>query len=315
MQPDASAAKPLDSVPRHWVDSLPMPAQGFARLSRWDRPVGWRLLFMPCLMGLALARIGDGFSWPQDAIWTAAMLAGAIATRGAGCTYNDIVDKDIDAQVARTRARPIPAGQVGVAHAWLWLAAQGLAGLIAALLLPPTALIVAFCSVPFVAAYPFMKRITWWPQAWLGICFSWGALVAGAAADGAVTLNTVLLFIGCMAWVIGYDTIYALQDVEDDALIGVRSTARLFGKDWANWTYGFYAIAFAFWMFAANRAGGGFVCVALLALIGVAFAGPLVNRIDARSPTSALAAFKGNVWLGLTVAVALGAAAMGWTQI
>ena len=246
MQPNASTATPLDSVPRHWVERLPGPIQGFARLSRWDRPVGWRLLFVPCLMGLALARINVGFSWPQDAIWVVAMLAGAIAMRGAGCTYNDIVDKDIDAQVARTRSRPIPAGQISVTHAWIWLGAQCVVGLIAVTQLPSAALIVAFCSIPFVAAYPFMKRVTWWPQAWLGICFSWGALVAGAAADGTVTIDTILLFIGCMAWVIAYDTIYALQDIEDDALIGVRSTARLFGKNWAIWTYGFYAVASPF---------------------------------------------------------------------
>jgi 4-hydroxybenzoate polyprenyltransferase len=149
-----------------------------------------------------------------------------------------------------------------------------------------------------------MKRITWWPQAWLGICFSWGALVAGAAADGQVSTEVILLFLGSIAWVIGYDTIYALQDIEDDALIGVRSTARLFGAKWRDWTYMFYAIAFAFWIFAAGRAGGGMLAIALVALVAIALAAPLITRVDDTSSASALAAFKTNVWVGLATAAA-----------
>src|SRR5262249_29608563 len=146
------AQRPADALARHWSDSAPHWAQGYIRLSRWDRPVGWRLLYMPCLMGLALARVGQGFAW-QDAIYAAAMLIGAVAMRGAGCTYNDIVDRDIDAKVERTRARPIPAGQVSVRNAWIWIAIQCAAGLGAALLLPLHALFIAAVSLPLVALY------------------------------------------------------------------------------------------------------------------------------------------------------------------
>ncbi|MGE3302613.1 MAG: 4-hydroxybenzoate octaprenyltransferase [Hyphomonadaceae bacterium] len=295
------AAKPLDSLPRHWTDGLPDPLRAFAQLSRWDRPVGWRLLFIPCVMGLALARTGEGFFWPQDGIFLAAFLLGAIAMRGAGCTYNDIVDRAIDAQVERTRSRPLPAGRVTLGAAWCWLIAQALAGAAVLAVLPPPAILTALASLPLVAAYPFMKRITWWPQAWLGLCFSWGALVAGVAVEGRLTPEIAVLFAGCIAWVIAYDTIYALQDIEDDALVGVRSTARLFGARWKTGVTVFYGLAFYAWAAAAGMARAGWPATALL--VFAAFAA-IMRQIDPENPASALRAFKGNVWIGALTAIA-----------
>lgn len=295
--------KPADALARHWTDALPNALQPFARLARWDRPVGWQLLLLPCWMGLALARTEDGF-WPADAALAALFLIGAIAMRGAGCTYNDILDKDVDAKVARTRLRPIPSGQVSVKAAWGFVALQCLVGLGVLLALPQSAQIAALGAIPLVAAYPLMKRITWWPQAWLGLCFGWGALVAGAAIEGGISLSVLLLFGGCIAWVIAYDTLYALQDVEDDTLVGVRSTARLFGKRWRSWTLGFYALAFLLWGAAAAIAGAGLLGAVALAVLAFAMAWPIVDRIEAKRPATALTAFKANVRLGLFVALA-----------
>jgi 4-hydroxybenzoate polyprenyltransferase len=296
--------RPADAQPRHWSARAPAWAQPYARLSRYDRPVGWRLLLVPCLMGLALARAEEGFWWDRDALIALVFLIGAIAMRGAGCTYNDIVDRKIDAAVERTAGRPIPAGQVSVRAAWIWLVAQCAVGLAVLLTLPPAAILWALASLPLVALYPFMKRITWWPQAWLGLCFSWGALVAGAAVDWRITPEIALLFAGCVAWVIGYDTIYALQDIEDDALIGVRSTARLFGDRWRQATLGFYMSALLLWGMAAMAAGAGWPSVIALALIGFFFVAPMLEKIDVKSPSSALAAFNANVWIGLAAAAA-----------
>jgi 4-hydroxybenzoate polyprenyltransferase len=174
--------KPADALRRHWTDALPGAWKPFAQLSRLDRPIGWQLLLQPCWMGIAISRTGYGFYWP-DLGYALAFLAGAIAMRGAGCTYNDILDRDIDAKVERTRLRPLPSGAVTLRAAWIWLIAQCLIGLLVLLTLPRLAQITALVAIPLVALYPLMKRITWWPQAWLGIVFSWGALVGGAAVS------------------------------------------------------------------------------------------------------------------------------------
>ncbi len=279
----------------------PVWAGPFVRLARLDRPVGWRLLLVPCVMGLALARTREGF-WPEDALYFAVFALGAIAARGAGCTYNDILDRKIDAQVERTRARPLPAGEVSVRAAWAWLLAQAGLCLTLLALLPGPARLTCLAAIPLVALYPLMKRITWWPQAWLGLCFSWGALVAGAALDFTLTAEIVLLYAGCVAWVIAYDTLYALQDVEDDALIGVRSTARLFGREWRAWTGGFYGAALALWGIAALAAGAGWPAVLALAALGFFAIVPLLERLDPADPRAALAAFKANVGIGLGAA-------------
>lgn len=225
---DVMDAQIKDSEEQHWVYRAPKPLRPYLQLARYDRPVGYWLLALPGWMGLAFASLNSGFNM-ADIKWALLILIGAVAMRGAGCTYNDIIDRDLDAQVERTALRPIPAGTISVMQAWLWLFAQCAVGLIVLLCLPRLAQIIALCSVPLVAAYPFMKRITWWPQAWLGLTFNWAVLVAYAAKTGYVTHGVILLYVSLIFWTIFYDTIYACQDTEDDALIGVKSTARLFG--------------------------------------------------------------------------------------
>jgi 4-hydroxybenzoate polyprenyltransferase len=297
--------KPADALRRHWTDALPRAWKPFAQLSRLDRPIGWQLLVLPCWMGLAVARTGYGFYWP-DLSYTFAFLIGAVAMRGAGCTYNDILDREIDAKVERTRLRPLPSGAVSLRAAWIWLIAQCLIGLIVLLTLPRLAQIVALMAIPLVALYPLMKRITWWPQAWLGIVFSWGALVGGAVVsqEQGVPLEAIVLYAGCICWTIGYDTIYALQDREDDALVGVRSTARLFADKWRTWTSVFYVLALALWTSAAAVAGSGLIVAIALSLIGIALVWPMLQSVDDKSPETALGAFKRNALIGAAVLLA-----------
>lgn len=311
--PSMPDAKPADALALHWTDRLPAAAQPYARLSRLDRPIGWQLLYLPCLMGIALAETEEGF-WPEDFGLALLFLVGAVAMRGAGCTWNDILDRDIDAQVERTALRPIPAGQVSVRNAVIWMWAQSAVGMLVLLALPRLAQIVALCAIPLVALYPLMKRVTWWPQAWLGLCFSWGALVAMAAVRGRLALDAGLLYLGCVAWTIAYDTIYALQDVEDDALVGVRSTARLFGADWRAWTLRFYIGALMLWAGAAGLAGASLFTAAAFAAIGALMVSPMLQRIDPRNPPSALAAFKYNALIGVAVIAAFALAPL-WRML
>ena len=218
-----------DSDKGHWVNRSPLSMRPYLQLSRLDRPVGYWLLALPGWIGLAFATLSYGFA-VSDLKWAALILIGAIAMRGAGCTYNDIVDQDLDRQVERTALRPLPAGTVTTQQAWIWLLAQCGVGLIVLLCLPRLAQIISLCSIPLVAAYPFMKRITWWPQIWLGMTFNWAVLVAYTAKTGAMNWPLFILYLGLIFWTVGYDTIYACQDIEDDMKIGVKSTARRFGK-------------------------------------------------------------------------------------
>ena len=211
-------------------------------LARLDRPIGWWLLFWPCAWGVALA--GGAFARFDLIVW---MLLGAIAMRGAGCVYNDIVDRDLDARVERTRGRPLASGAVSLTAAWAWLLILCGIGLVVLLQLPLLAAAIALGSLAFVAAYPFMKRITWWPQAWLGIVFSWAALVGWVEVDAQPLAPLLWLYAGCIAWVIGYDTIYAVQDIEDDALVGVRSSARALGRHVRGGVTLFFVLALLFW--------------------------------------------------------------------
>jgi 4-hydroxybenzoate polyprenyltransferase len=224
-------ARPLDAAPDSFVERLPLAVRPYARLARWDRPAGIWLLAVPCWCGLALERIDT--PWQAGDAWMVVLFTlGAIAMRGAGCTWNDMLDRDIDARVERTAGRPLASGQVGMRAALAWTLAQCAVGLVVLLQLRPEAQIVALLAIPLVALYPLMKRITWWPQVWLGLTFSWGALVGAAQGAGEVGIAAVLLYAGLVSWTVAYDTIYALQDVEDDALVGVRSTARRFGDAW-----------------------------------------------------------------------------------
>ncbi len=298
--------KPADALKQHWTDALPRGWRPYAQLSRLDRPIGWQLLLLPCFMGMAVARTGFGFYW-EDARFALAFVLGAIAMRGAGCTYNDILDRDIDAQVERTRLRPLPSGAVSLKAAWGWLLAQCALGFVALLMLPPLAQIVSLIAIPLVALYPLMKRITWWPQAWLGIVFSWGALVGAAASTyetGSMPQEAFALYAGCIMWVIGYDTIYALQDREDDALVGVRSTARLFAEKWRTWTSVFYVLALVFWAAASAMSGAGLWVAAPLSLIGALLIWPMLAGVDDARPETALAAFKFNALIGAAVLLA-----------
>ena len=218
-----------DSQKTHWVNRTPESIRPYLQLSRLDRPVGYWLLTLPGWIGLAFAGLSHGLVW-EDLKWALLILIGAIAMRGAGCTYNDIVDQDLDAQVERTALRPLPAGTVTNKQAWIWLFMQCGIGFIVLLCLPRLAQIVSLCSIPLVAAYPFMKRITWWPQIWLGLTFNWAVLVAYTAKTGSFSPDLFVLFTGLIFWTVGYDTIYACQDIEDDAFVGIKSTARKFGN-------------------------------------------------------------------------------------
>ena len=233
---------PPDTEHGGFIAILPAPLRGFALLARFDRPIGWWLLFWPCVWGLTLA---GGVREHWDLIlW---MLVGAIAMRGAGCVYNDIVDRDLDAKVTRTASRPLPSGAVSVHAAWAWLGLLCLIGLTVLLQLRWQAQLVALGSLALVAAYPFMKRITWWPQAWLGLVFSWGIPVGWVAITGRIEAPMLWLYSGSIFWVIGYDTIYAVQDREDDALIGIRSSALRLGSNLKHGVAVFYAAALLAW--------------------------------------------------------------------
>ncbi len=294
---DAVSTTP-DSEHRGFIAWLPAALRPFALLARFDRPIGWQLLYWPCAWAVLLAG-GLASDWPL-LLWFA---LGSIAMRGAGCVYNDIVDRDLDASVARTRSRPLPSGAVSLRAAWIWLVVLSLIGLIVLVQLTPFAAAVAVASLAPVAAYPFMKRITWWPQAWLGIVFSWGALVGWTAVTGRADPAMWLLYAGSMAWVIGYDTIYALQDVEDDALIGVRSSARRMGSRVREGVALFYALALALW-------GGAFWLIRPdpLALVALAPAavhlGWQVVTLDPADGVGALTRFRSNRMTGLLVALA-----------
>ncbi len=283
-----------DSERRGFIGALPASLRPYASLMRLDRPIGAWLLFWPCAWSVALAGV-DG-RWSLFA-WLA---LGAVAMRSAGCVYNDIVDRDLDAQVARTRARPLASGRVRVRAAWALTLALCLVGLLVLLQLELTAQIVALGSMALVAAYPFMKRITWWPQAWLGLVFSWGALVGWPAVTGTIDAAALWLYAGSVAWVIGYDTLYAIQDKEDDALVGVRSSARALGRHARVGVGLFYALAVGGWAMALWTVRPELL--ALLALLPAALhlAGQ-VARADPDDPDRALALFRSNRWCGALV--------------
>ncbi|RWR51379.1 4-hydroxybenzoate octaprenyltransferase [Sinirhodobacter ferrireducens] len=228
-----------DAVQGNWVDRLAPPVtRPYLRLARADRPIGTWLLLIPCWWGIALAAATDG---PRlsDLWWALACTAGAFLMRGAGCTWNDITDRDFDGSVARTRSRPIPSGQVTVKQALAFMVAQIAVSALLLLTFNGASIVIGIVALVPVAIYPFAKRFTWWPQAFLGIAFNWGALLGWVAHAGSLSLAPVLLYLSGLIWTLFYDTIYAHQDKEDDALIGVKSTARLFGTDTVKWLSGF----------------------------------------------------------------------------
>ena len=277
-----------DTQHRGLVGRLPPRIRAFAQLARFDRPIGWWLLFWPGAWGVVLSG-GAVSRWPLI-LW---ILLGAIAMRGAGCVYNDIVDRDLDRQVARTAARPVASGAVSVKAAAVWLVALSLVGLVVLLQLHLPAAIVALSSLAPVALYPFMKRITWWPQAWLGIVFSWAALVGWVEVTGTLSLAGALLYAGSIAWVIGYDTIYALQDIEDDAMVGVRSSARALGTRVKPGVAGFYALAVVLWGAAIWQVRADWLALVALVPVALHFAWQ-VATLKPADDANALARFRAN---------------------
>lgn len=287
-----------DAPPGNWVDRYaPDWLKPFARLARWDRPIGVWLLFWPCAWSAALVATATGRPAP-DLSHLLLFLIGAFVMRGAGCTWNDIVDREIDAKVARTASRPLPSRQVTVKVALGFLMLQLIIALIVLRQFNLVAMALGFLAIFPVITYPFMKRITWWPQAVLGICFGWGALMGWAAAEASLSGASNLLFLAAVFWIIGYDTIYALQDIEDDALAGVRSTARLFGPRVKFWLWAFYGGAIVLLGGALISANAGFAAWLGLA----AFAAHLVWQIRALDPADAkqaLMLFRSNRTAGL----------------
>jgi 4-hydroxybenzoate polyprenyltransferase len=284
----------------NWVDSrAPLWSRPYLRLSRLDRPIGSWLLLMPCWWSAALAA-GVARDVSRLPLIVVLFFVGAFAMRGAGCTWNDITDRDLDGRVERTRSRPIPAGQVSVTQAAAFLVVQALAGFVVLLQFNRFAIATGIASLAIVAVYPFMKRITYWPQVVLGLAFSWGALMGFAVMFGHIDATALVLYAGSIAWVIGYDTIYAHQDTEDDALIGIKSTARLFGERTRLALAIFYGLAVVLIGVALRLAGAH-----LPAWIGLGvFAAHLVwqiVRIEIGDPGLCLKIFKSNRDAGLVL--------------
>jgi 4-hydroxybenzoate polyprenyltransferase len=294
----SGAASRVADATGNWVDThAPQWSRPYLRLSRLDRPIGSWLLLMPCWWSAALAA-GMAGSIGQLPLVIALFFVGAFVMRGAGCTWNDITDRDLDALVERTRSRPIPAGQVSVPQAIIFLVLQALIGLAVLVQFNGFAIATGIASLAIVAVYPFMKRITWWPQIVLGLAFSWGALMGFAVTQGRIDVTALALYAGSIAWVIGYDTIYAHQDAEDDALIGIKSTALLFGERTHQALMVFYALAVVLIGVALMLAGARW-----LAWIGLAaFAAHLIwqiSRLEISDPALCLRLFKSNRDAGL----------------
>ncbi|HTN96186.1 MAG TPA: 4-hydroxybenzoate octaprenyltransferase [Nordella sp.] len=293
-----------DAPPDNWVDRyMPRGLRPYARLMRLDRPIGLWLLLIPCWWGLVLAQIAAGGGLPN--LWYGLLFfLGAIIMRGAGCTLNDLADRDFDARVARTRSRPIPSGQVSVKAAFAFLILQCLAGLLILLQFNWTTILIGAASLAIVAIYPFMKRFTYWPQVFLGLAFNWGAFVGWSAIHGDIAWPAVLLYFGGIAWTLAYDTIYAHQDKEDDVLIGVKSTALKFGAASVYWISGFFILALiaieaSLWLAQAH----------LLAHMGVAAAALhaawQIARLNIDDPQTCLKLFRSNRDFGLLLLLGL----------
>ena len=304
--PNAVGPTVPDASPRNWVDRVaPASWKPYLRLARFDRPIGAWLLLFPCWWGQALAELSLGHPYPKP--WYLALfLAGAFVMRGAGCTYNDIVDKDYDARVARTAARPIPSGQISVAEAQMFLAILCMAGFVILLQFNLFTIALGASSLLLVAIYPFMKRLTYWPQIVLGLTFKWGALVGWSAVTGSLSPAAVALYAGCVLWTVGYDTIYAHQDKDDDLLVGLKSTALRLGEATPRWLTAFYAGAILMWGLAGAMAGARLGFFLTLSLVSIQFAWQ-VATIDLADPTNCLARFKSNRLVGWMLLAGLAA--------
>ncbi len=301
--PNAASDIPVDS----WVDRhAPLWSRPYIRLARYDRPIGTWLLLFPCWWSIGMAIVATG-EWEKTWLF-AAFGIGALTMRGAGCTYNDIMDRDFDAQVARTANRPLPAGDVTVRQAVAFLILQLFVGLLILLTLDPFAIMVGAASLALVFTYPLMKRVTFWPQFFLGLTFNWGALLGWAAARGELPLPAILLYVGGIFWTLGYDTIYAHQDRRDDVGAGVKSSARALGLGSKPWLYAFYLVATAFFAWAGVE---GDFAWPYFAGLGAGFVQLVwqVWDVDINDPKDCLAKFRSNrlfSWLFLAGILAAG---------
>jgi len=308
-----------DAAPGNWVDSLaPKATRPFLRLGRFDRPIGAWLLLWPAWWSLALAASEAPLGWKwavtglgangeglPDPILMVVFLIGAFAMRGAGCTFNDIIDRDIDAQVARTALRPLPSGQVTVAGAIAFIFFLSGIGLAILLTMNRLAILIGAASLVLVAFYPFAKRLTNWPQLFLGLAFSWGALLGWTTFTGSISAAPLVLYAGSIFWVTGYDTIYAHQDVKDDARIGAKSTALLLGAASKPWLAGFYALGLGGIAWAAWLAGVWMPAFGAVMIAGAAQMAWQVVDLDLNNPANCLAKFRSNHMFGMIVLVAI----------
>ncbi len=307
-----------DAVRGNWVDTIaPTPARPYLRLSRADRPIGTWLLLLPCWWGVMLAASADPAGLNLFDLWIVVGCAiGAFLMRGAGCTWNDITDKDFDAAVARTKSRPIPSGQVTPRQAFIWLVIQSLIAFGILLTFNGAAIALGIASLIPVAIYPFAKRFTWWPQVFLGIAFNWGALLAWTAHTGSLGWPAVFLYLGGIAWTLFYDTIYAHQDTEDDALIGIKSTARLFGENTGPWLRRFLVATITLIGLAVIMAllPSGNILALVVALAGVWAMGWhmawQLGRLDIEDPALCMVLFRSNRDAGLLPALFFAVAAI-----
>ncbi len=306
--PPERAARASDILADHWaLRCAPGAFRPYLRLARIDRPIGTWLLLFPCWWSVSLAAAA-GYR-PPDLRLIGLFALGALVMRGAGCTYNDIVDRDIDAKVARTAERPIPSGQVSLPQAIAYLVALLALGLAILLRFNEAAVWLGLASIALVLVYPFMKRVTYWPQAWLGLAFNWGALLGWAAATGGLAAPALWLYGAGIAWTLGYDTIYAHQDKEDDALVGVKSSALKLGARTRPWLIVFYGLAVAGFAAAGGTAGLGWPFYLGVAGVAVQFAWQVAS-LDIDDPAGCLLRFKSNRyagWLLLTGILAAGA--------
>ncbi len=286
-----------DAPARNWVDTwAPAPIKPYLKLARFDRPIGGWLLLFPCWWAQTLAERSIGQAFPD--LWLVLLfLVGAFVMRGAGCTWNDIVDRDFDGRVERTALRPIPSGQVSVKAALAFGIGLCLVGFLVLIQLNWFTVWVGIASLGLVATYPFFKRFTWWPQVMLGLTFKWGALVGWTAVTGAFAPATFVLYAACILWTVGYDTIYAHQDKEDDAMLGLKSSALRLGAATRPALVGFYSGAVVLWVLAGWLAGAGAVYMAVLALVGVQLAWQ-VATLDTEDSANCLARFRSNQWVG-----------------
>lgn len=298
-----------DAPSNNWVYRvLPRAAWPYAQLARWDRPIGWQLLMWPCFWSSALAANHaaelEVLSVGLFVFHLFLFFVGSVAMRGAGCTYNDLVDHKIDSEVARTRSRPLPSGRVRRFEAKVFLALQALIGLLVLIQFNTFAIVLGILSLAIVAVYPFAKRFTDWPQLFLGLAFSWGGLMGWAGMFGSLSWAAIWLYLGAVAWTIGYDTIYAHQDKEDDALVGVRSTARLFGENTKAWLIGLYGVTLVLLLVAYAVAGVGLLAYLGLAVAAVMFAWQILV-LDINNADQCLSLFKSNSRVGAVIFLGL----------